>query len=318
MDIDATLIERAAEVLRKGGLVAFPTETVYGLGADASNPEAVARIFSAKGRPADHPLIVHVADATALDRWAVGIPLEARVLARAFWPGPLTLVLEKAPGVPDITTGGRSTVGLRAPDQPIAQALLNAFGGGIAAPSANRFGRVSPTCADDVRGELGDRIDLILDGGSCEVGIESTIVDTTCTPFQILRPGGISADALEAVLGVPVARIASGEARAPGMLEAHYAPAARVLLATSADDAHRLAREGRRVGFIGLEEAAVPAGSVALGSASTPEAYAHDLYRWLRDADAQGLDLVVAVPPPPAGIGVGVIDRLKRAAASTP
>ncbi|NDD28883.1 MAG: translation factor Sua5, partial [Proteobacteria bacterium] len=159
---------------------------------------------------------------------------------------------------------------------------------------------------------------LILDGGSCEVGIESTIVDTTCTPFQILRPGGISADALEAVLGVPVARIASGEARAPGMLEAHYAPAARVLLATSADDAHRLAREGRRVGFIGLEEAAVPAGSVALGSASTPEAYAHDLYRWLRDADAQGLDLVVAVPPPPAGIGVGVIDRLKRAAASTP
>lgn len=297
--------------------MAFPTETVYGLGADASNAAAVAKIFAAKGRPADHPLIVHLPDASHLDRWAVDIPPQARVLADAFWPGALTLIVRRAAGVPDVTTGGRPTVGLRVPDQPLAQALLHAFGGGIAAPSANRFGRVSPTRAEDVRTELGDRVDVILDGGPCRVGVESTIIDLTRRPFEILRPGGVSAEAIEAVLGEPVARAASGEARAPGMLDVHYAPRTPLVLAADGVEAIDAVRPGRRTGFIGPEGVASPQGVEVLGQAASAEAYAHELYHWLREADARGLDVLVAVPPAEAGIGAAVRDRLRRAAAAS-
>lgn len=310
-------IERAAEILRRGGLVAFPTETVYGLGADASNATAVTKIFAVKGRPADHPLIVHLPDASHLEHWAVDIPPEAYTLASAFWPGALTLIVRRTVGVPNVTTGGRPTVGVRVPDQPLAQALLHAFGGGIAAPSANRFGRVSPTRAEDVRAELGKRVDLVLDGGPCRVGVESTIIDLTRRPFEILRPGGVSAEAIEAVLGNGVARAASGEARAPGMLDVHYAPRTPLVLVADAVEAAVAVRPGRRAGFIGPAEVTPPDGVELLGQAATSEAYAHDLYHWLREADARGLDVLVAVPPAETGIGAAVRDRLRRAAAAT-
>lgn len=297
--------------------MAFPTETVYGLGADASNAAAVAKIFAAKGRPADHPLIVHLPDASHLDRWAIDVPPQARVLADAFWPGALTLIVARAAGVPDATTGGRPTVGVRVPDQPLAQSLLRAFGGGIAAPSANRFGRVSPTRAEDVRAELDGRVDMVLDGGPCRVGVESTIIDLTRRPFEILRPGGISAEAIEAVLGEPVARGGSGEARAPGMLDVHYAPHTPLLLAATTLEAAEAVRPGARAGFIGPAEVAPPRGVEVLGQAASAEAYAHELYHWLREADARGLDVLVAVPPAEAGIGAAVADRLRRAAAAS-
>lgn len=316
--IDPADVTRAADILRGGGLVAFPTETVYGLGADASNPSAVSRIFAAKGRPADHPLIVHLPDATHLEQWAVDVPDEARVLAAAFWPGALTLVLRRADGVPDETTGGRPTVGVRVPDQPLAQALLGAFGGGVAAPSANRFGCVSPTRAEDVHAELGDRVDMVLDGGPCKVGVESTILDLTRRPFEILRPGGVSAEAIEACLGTAVTRIAGGEARAPGMLEVHYAPRTPVLLAETAEAAAALAVPGLCIGFIGPAETVRPSGVVEVGRADSADAYAHELYHWLREADARGLDRLIAVLPAPSGIGVAVRDRLRRAAAASP
>jgi L-threonylcarbamoyladenylate synthase len=298
-------------------LVAFPTETVYGLGADASNPAAVKRIFEAKGRPADHPLIVHLPDAASLGRWATHIPDEARRLAEAFWPGALTMVLEKAPHVPSEATAGLATIGLRVPAQGVALALLRAFGGGVAAPSANRFGRVSPTLARHVVEELGERVDVVIDGGPCTVGVESTIIDMTSRPFQILRPGGVSAERLEAVLGEPVQRQAEGPARAPGMLETHYAPRARVELADDPGPRVRvLLAEGRRVGMISLASAPLPAGVEPLGRAGSPEEYARMLYAWLRAADERGMEVVLAVPPPDRGIGTAVRDRLRRAAAT--
>ena len=309
-------IARAAAILRRGGLVAFPTETVYGLGADASNATAVARIFAAKGRPADHPLIVHLAEASQLDEWAVQIPDEARILAAAFWPGALTMILHRAEGVPDVTTGGRPTVGLRVPDQPLALALLRAFGGGIAAPSANRFGRVSPTRADDVRAELGEQVDMVLDGGPCRVGVESTIIDLTRRPFEILRPGGISAEAIEHRLGHSVERTVSGAARAPGMLEVHYAPRVPVQLVDTPTEAAARLRPGLRVGFIGPIEATPPEGVDVVGRAIDAAAYAHHLYQWLREADERGLDLLLAIPPTEVGVGTAVRDRLRRAAAA--
>lgn len=310
-------VEQAAEVLRRGGLVAFPTETVYGLGADASNADAVKRIFAAKGRPADHPLIVHLSNASDIDRWAVDVPPAARVLAARCWPGPLTMVLGKAPWVPPITTGGLDTIGLRVPNQALALSLLRAFGGGVAAPSANRFGRVSPTRPEDVAAEL-DSVELILDGGPCRIGVESTILDLTVTPAQILRPGGVSADELEEILGMAVARHPTGPARAPGMLEVHYAPSARVELVDASALALR-AREwreqGERVGVIVPADVEIPAGVEVLGVASSAEAYAHALYAWLRSCDARQVTVVLAVPPSEAGIGAAVRDRLRRAAA---
>lgn len=308
----------AVATLRRGGLVAFPTETVYGLGADARDPVAVARIFAAKGRPADHPLIVHLPSADALDDWALDIPEAARRLAAAFWPGPLAMVLRRRADVPDAVTGGFDTVGLRVPGHPLALALLRAFGGGIAAPSANRYGRVSPTRAEHVRAELGDRVDAILDGGPCDVGIESTIVDLSGDVPRLLRPGAITAAQIAEVLARPVADAGDSATPAPGRKPSHYAPKARVVLARG-DEAARRADEaiaaGLRVGVLAAgrpDALAQQAEWLVLPAA--PEAQARVLYQRLRDADALGLDLVIAVPPAEEGVGLAVFDRLRRAA----
>lgn len=223
-------IQQAAGVLRAGGLVALPTETVYGLGANAEDPAAVARIFQVKRRPPSHPLIVHIAAADQLDDWVEEVPLAARLLAEYFWPGPLTLVLRRGRRVPLEATGGLETVAVRVPDHPVALALLSAFGGGVTAPSANRFGSVSPTTAHHVRAELGDGVDFVLDGGSCEVGVESTIVDVTGATPAILRPGGVTREDLEAVLGRPLSVPSTSGVRVPGQHPSHYAPRARVVL----------------------------------------------------------------------------------------
>ncbi|HVG05543.1 MAG TPA: L-threonylcarbamoyladenylate synthase, partial [Burkholderiaceae bacterium] len=226
--IDAVAIKRAAEVLRRGGIVALPTETVYGLAADAENEDAVRKLFAAKGRPADHPVIVHVSGADAFDDWAVEVPDAARVLARAFWPGPLTLVLKRSAGARDIVTGGQDTVGLRAPAHPWTRAVLHAFGGALAAPSANSFGRVSPTTAQHVVDDLGvkprGKVDLVVDGGACPVGIESTIVDACSDLPTLLRPGAVTRDQLQRTLGLQIVDAGARSPRTSGRLEKHYAP----------------------------------------------------------------------------------------------
>ena len=336
-------IERAAAVLASGGLVAFPTETVYGLGADAGDPDAVARVFAVKGRPVDHPLIVHLADAGALDQWAASVPDQARLLADAFWPGPLTLVLERGPVVLDAVTGGRPTVALRVPDHPVARALLRAFAArregrpaGVAAPSANRFGRVSPTRAAHVAADLGDEVDLILDGGASVVGVESTIVDCTGPSPVVLRLGGVSIERLTEVLGAPpevavdepaapdggaVRGAAVGGARAPGMLEAHYAPRAVVEVVEPVERAARRVSElvagGQRVAVLapGLVADLSPE-AIELEPAGPAPDYARVLYDRLRQVDRLGADVVVVVPPPPGELGDAVRDRLRRAAAA--
>ena len=314
---------KAAAILRDGGLVAFPTETVYGLGAAARDPVAVARLYAVKGRPAGHPVIVHLASADELGAWAAEVPPAATALAAAFWPGPLTLVLRRAPGVPNAVTGGRETIGLRVPDQPLALALLRAFGDGVAAPSANRFGAVSPTTAGHVRESLGADVDMILDGGPCSVGVESTIVDLgrPAVPL-LLRAGGTPVEDIAAVLGT-VPEPDGGPARAPGMLAAHYAPRARVEV--FADGA---ALTARAVALLAAGDTSVAAVLPARTRAKLPpeltvlarprsaEDYARDLYALLRDADDRGVSTLLVVPPDPAGIGLAVRDRLERAAAS--
>jgi L-threonylcarbamoyladenylate synthase len=316
-------VGRAAALLRSGGLVAFPTETVYGLGADASDVDAVRRIFAAKGRPADHPLIVHLPDAALLDAWAVEVPTAAWHLAHAFWPGPLTLLLSRSPQVPDVVTGGRATVGLRVPDHPLALHLLREVGRGVAAPSANRFGRVSPTTADDVVDELGDAVDLVLDGGPCRVGVESTIVDLSGDEPVVLRPGGVGIERLAAVLGrapaAPADPAPTSGAPAPGMLPAHYAPSARVVV-VEADAAPTAAAE---LAALGEGRVALLAPTVTEGlapdvlelePAGRPEEYARVLYGRLRQADRLHVRWLVCVPPDPSGVGLAVRDRLDRAA----
>ena len=298
-------IAAAVAVLRSGGLVAFPTETVYGLGADASNPEAVRAVYRVKGRPADHPLIVHVASAAAVPRWAAAVPPAAAALAEACWPGPLTLLLPRRADVDATVAGGRDTIGLRVPAHPLALQLLEAFDGGIAAPSANHFGRVSPTTAAHVRADLGDEVDLILDGGPCTIGVESTIVDVTVEPPALLRPGGIPLEALEAIVGGPVHTDDSGVSRAPGMLASHYAPVARVEVVEDASEARRRVEELRTLG----ERAEL------LDPGPDPDHYARHLYSWLRAADDSGATTLVAVPPPAIGLGWAVRDRLRKAAA---
>jgi L-threonylcarbamoyladenylate synthase len=301
------VIDAAVRVLRRGGLVAFPTETVYGLGADATNVAAVERIFAVKGRPHGHPLIVHLGAGTSLDEWAVDVPDAARALAAAFWPGPLTLLLRRHPRIPDVITGGRPTVGLRVPAHPVALDLLGAFGGGVAAPSANRFGRVSPTTAEHVQSDLGDAVDLILDGGPTTVGVESTIVDCTTndgSSVSILRHGAVTADAVREVVGGPVMEIDTGESRAPGMLASHYAPHATVVLAPDRSAADERAADERRAG----RAVDVLAPDVSI------EDYARNLYAWLREADACALDVLVVVPPPDTGLGAAVNERLRKAA----
>jgi L-threonylcarbamoyladenylate synthase len=310
-------VARAVEILRDGGLVAFPTETVYGLGADAENRTALRSLYAVKGRPVAHPVIVHLAHARQLDDWAVEISSAARQLAAAYWPGPLTLVVRRATRVPDEVTGGLDTVGLRVPAHPLAHELLDAFGGGLAAPSANRFGRVSPTTADAVRAGLGDAVPLVLDGGACTVGVESTIVDCTTDEPRVLRVGGITVEMLGGLLGV--APPVGGATRAPGTLPSHYAPDARVEVLSEAGVAARvttLTASGARVGVLAPRgtRLELPRGTVTLATPDDADEYARVLYAMLRQADVLGLDVVVAVPPAPEGIGRAVADRLRRAA----
>ncbi len=296
------MIDEAVRILRAGGLVAFPTETVYGLGADARNEKAVRRIFAVKGRPSGHPLIVHIA--ATPEEWGE-IPATARKLVDVFWPGPLTVIVKRR-NVPDVVTGGLETVGLRMPSHPMALDLLKAFKGGIAAPSANRFGKVSPTTAQHVRDDLGKDVDLILDGGPCTVGVESTIVDCTGAP-AILRPGGVTREQIENVIG-PVAL--GGSVRAPGTLATHYAPRARVVLAEEGDLAARAKEIGGRVVVFAERDPGVEWRKLP----STPEGVARDLYAMLREADRDGFDAVVVAVPKEAGAGLAVLDRLRKAA----
>jgi L-threonylcarbamoyladenylate synthase len=323
---DPETLARAAGILRDGGLVAFPTETVYGLGADATNPDAVARIFATKGRPVGHPLIVHLGTADLLDAWADEVPPSARLLADAFWPGPLTLILRRTDRAPDAVTGGRDTVGLRVPDHPVARALLEAFGGGIAAPSANRYGRVSPTTAAHVRADLGADVDLVLDGGPCTVGVESTIIDCTGSEPEVLRAGGVGGDRLAEVLGGSAARwstptpLAADPAtpRAPGMVASHYAPDAVVEVVTADTVVARsaeLAASRRSVGVLAPRSVeGLPPDVVELEPAGDAEEFARLLYGRLRQADRLGLEVLLVVAPPAVGVGVAVADRLRRAA----
>ncbi len=324
---DSAEIERAAAILRSGGLVAFPTETVYGLGADAANPAAVAKIFAAKGRPQDHPLIVHLADVAQLPLWAAQIPPAAQQLAAAFWPGPLTLVLKRAAGVPDCVTGGQDTVGLRIPGHPVALALLRAFaraaGGrrysGVAAPSANKFGRISPTTAEHVRAELGAAVDWVLDGGECEVGIESTIVDLSRGRPVLLRPGQITPAQIAAMTGAEVGAPDAAAPRAPGALDSHYAPRTPLHLVSAAELPARLAAlRGKKLAVLARTEA--PPGLRDVQWQAAPRAvagYAHELYASLRRLDALGCDLILVEAPPAAPEWQGVNDRLLRASSGT-
>jgi len=314
-------IEHAVAVLRSGGLVAFPTETVYGLGADASNAKAVARIFAVKGRPASHPLIVHLPDAVQVANWARDVPEGARKLARRFWPGPLTLILRRAQSVSDAVTGGQDTVALRVPSHPVALQLLGRFGGGIAAPSANRHGRVSATTAEHVRHEFGEAIDCVLDGGETDVGIESTIVDLSGPTPMLLRPGWIGPAELEEVLGVAPAAAAADAPRAPGTLAKHYAPQTTLIVMEFdllMELAATLTRVGKRVAALAMtDRRPVHEGLTWITAPSDPAAYAHTLYANLRELDEAGCETILVERPPQGAEWMAINDRLTRAAAGS-
>jgi L-threonylcarbamoyladenylate synthase len=316
------VISGAAANLLAGNLVAFPTETVYGLGADACNADAVARIYSVKGRPADHPLIVHVASMDALGDWASEVPEYAISLARDFWPGPMTLIMQRSSLAGDFVTGGQDTVGVRVPDHALALGLLLSFaqigGKGIAAPSANRFGNVSPTTAQAVEDELSEHLaddDQILDGGACEVGVESTIIDCTGDLPRILRPGAVTAEMIKESTGlsvgdstvVPGGSMEREEIRVSGSLDCHYAPVATVVL-----DQSPVAGQG----FIAMADVATPDGVVRLAAPKTHDEFARILYAALRAADEQKLQTVVVAQPQGSGIVIAIRDRLKRASHS--
>ena len=305
---DATVIQGASQALSQGNLIAFPTETVYGLGADATNPDAVKRIYEVKGRPSDHPLIVHIASLDQMDQWAIDIPEYAITLARDFWPGPMTLVLKRSTKAKDFITGGQDTVALRVPAHPIALSLLQEFKEGIAAPSANRFGSVSPTTAEAVEEELKDYLspqDLILDGGPCLVGVESTIIDCTKqTPF-ILRPGAITGAMIEESTGLIALTNNDGSIRVSGSLDSHYSPKAKVVLDAIAEPGD---------GLIAPDQIPTPDGVIRLASPRTVEGYARDLYAALRLADSKNLDVVVVLQPGGDGLAEAIRDRLARSA----
>jgi L-threonylcarbamoyladenylate synthase len=314
----AAAIALAARRLRDGLLVAFPTETVYGLGADAANPDAVRGIFAAKGRPADHPVIVHLADPTRLPDWARAVPDAAMKLAAAFWPGPLTMILPRASHVADIVTGGQDSVGLRVPSHPVARELIAAFGGGIAAPSANRFGRISPTTAQHVADDLGNSVAMILDGGSCPIGIESTIVAFVSDRPVLLRPGGIGVSALSDVLGQPFAEPDATAPRASGTLAAHYAPRTPAsLLATDMLRAEITQLDERdEIVAVLARTLSRPADFTGVWLRAPPDAlqYAHDLYANLRTLDAANADVILIEKVPDDDAWLAIRDRLSRAA----
>ena len=307
--IDALKV--AANLLKNGGLIAFPTETVYGLGADAQNEAAVARIYKVKGRPADHPLIVHIGDWQQMGDWVSEVPDFAIDLARSFWPGPMTLVMKRSELAKDFITGGQDTVGIRVPNRPIALQLLNEFskvgGKGIAAPSANRFGQVSPTTAEAVREEIGQFLnseDQIIDDGPCQVGIESTIIDCTGSNPKILRPGAITQSMIEQATGLQVIE-SDNQIRVSGSLESHYSPVAKVILDGVA---------GYGDGFIALSDIPTPTGAIRLAAPKNNELYAQELYAALRAGDAQGIEKIIVITPKGDDIAVAIRDRLARAA----
>jgi L-threonylcarbamoyladenylate synthase len=314
-------IEKAAQMLRAGELVAFPTETVYGLGADASSAAAVKKIFAAKGRPADHPVIVHIADMSELKHWAAEVPRAAWLLAEKFWPGPLTMVLKRSPHVNDLISGGQNTIGLRVPAHPVAQQLLKAFGGGIAAPSANKFGRLSPTAAAHVRAELGDAVEIVLDGGSCEVGIESTIVDLSREPPAILRPGRVSAQQIADALLVPLSASSADRPRVPGSLDSHYSPRTPLKIVDPDEIENYVRRQVVPPPVAVLARRGRPRDSkVALWQIApeVPEDYARLLYGTLRRLDEAGCGLIVIEALPQLPEWTAVRDRLDRAATPEP
>jgi L-threonylcarbamoyladenylate synthase len=305
-------IKRAVKALKEGHLVAFPTETVYGLGADATNEKAVSRIYSVKGRPTNHPLIVHISSINQLEKWAIDIPQYALKLANEFWPGPMTLVLKRSTLAKDFITGGQDNVGIRVPKQSVALGLLAQFsevgGLGVAAPSANRFGAVSPTSAAAVDEELGDYLgsdDLILNGGQCQVGIESTIVDCTKAVPKVLRPGGITSEMIEDVTGLKLISTTSEIGiKASGLLESHYSPKATVKL-------NSIAIPGD--GFLAMENIPTPIGVIRLASPKNIEQFARQMYLALRSGDQQGIERIVVIPPDGDGIAEAVRDRLSKA-----
>ena len=306
-------IKAAAKSIAQGHLVAFPTETVYGLGADATKESAVAKIYKAKGRPADHPLIIHIASIDAMGDWAQDISEYAINLARDFWPGPMTLIFKRSQLAKDFVTGNQNTVGLRVPNQPIALALLKEFerlgGKGIAAPSANRFGAVSPTTAQAVKEELANYLDqandVILDGGPCQVGVESTIIDCTSDTPQILRLGAITKEMIAESTGLLVIDEPISDIRVSGSLESHYSPNAKVVLDIDPETGD---------GFIAIDSIPTPAGAIRLAAPSSIEGYAREIYSALRFADAQGLTKVCVIQPEGDGLAAAIRDRLKRAA----
>ncbi len=310
----ADTISNAAQALMNGRLVAFPTETVYGLGADATNEKAVSRIYSVKGRPVGHPLIVHISSINKLDQWATNISDYAIKLAREFWPGPMTLILPRTDLAKDYITGGQNCVGLRVPNQPIALELLKRFeelgGKGIAAPSANRFGAVSPTTTDAVSEELGNYLnsdDLVLDGGQCLIGIESTIIDCTGFVPVVLRPGVITVEMMESSLGRKLEKkIREFRIKVSGIFESHYAPKAEIIM-------NGIAEEGE--GFIALSNFSTPAGAIRLASPITLEQFAKELYSAFRSADRHNISRVVVLTPKGSGLAEAIEDRIEKASA---
>lgn len=318
---DTRDVEHCARLLANGGVVAIPTETVYGLAADAADAQAVARIFAIKQRPTTHPLIMHLGEPDWMDACAVNIPESARLLARTFWPGPLTLVLERHPRVLPAVTGGQDSVAMRVPAHPLTLQLIRTLGRPVVAPSANRFTHLSPTSADDVRAELGTAVDFILDGGPCRVGVESTIVDLRHGTARLLRPGGTAAERIEAVLQQPLA-MGDGSARVPGQHPLHYSPDARVSLLQPDNlvpQARALASAGQKVGVLlppnlAHTDWSDTANVVPVVVPAALDAYATSLYRFLRAFDQQGCDVILASLPDPHGLGAALCDRLRRAA----
>ncbi len=308
----------AVNVLRSGGLVAFPTETVYGLGADAANERAVMTVFSTKGRPADHPLIVHLATAAEMTRWALDIPDVAWRIAERFWPGPLTLILRRAPGVSDAVTGGQDTIGLRVPAHPVALALLKAFGGGIAAPSANRFGCISPTSAAHVLAEFGHSLPCVIDGGRCEIGLESTILDLSGGSPRVLRPGAITPAALNQILNTELATSTDNVPRVPGSLASHYAPETPLRLLPRAElkaAALALLQRGQTVTVVSSQPAEIHQSACHwLMMPDDAAQYGQSLYALLRDIDKSACDYILIELPPAQMQWEAVSDRLTRAA----
>ena len=300
---ESASIEFAIEALRRDELVAIPSETVYGLAARATSRTAIKKIFELKGRPPNHPLILHIAKSSDLDKWSLNLPLVAKVLTEQYWPGPLTIVVQRNTNVSDEITGGRDTVAIRCPDHKITTDLLMRLNDAIVAPSANRFGKVSPTSAEHVFADLGHDVKIILDGGECSIGLESTIIDCTTTPPQLLRAGAITVEQIETECEVLVVS-ATGESRASGMLDTHYAPECRIEIFDN-----RMQAENRQ-----LELSQLGTTSEILDFGDDLALYAHSLYARLRDADQRNINVVIAVKPPFAGIGVAINERLKKAA----